>query len=168
MATLSTSLQTFIQKLEGLRDWPDKLVITELTAIAERNIGFAEHFAKILVGRLSDQRTHSTYKLPIFYVIDSIMKHVGGPFAVLFGNLFSEVYPQAVSDMHDKDRSKLSFLLDTWNERRFMAPELLQKMKNAMNNSQLVNTDCFCNEISVLPDFFCLMSNSTNNTHAYD
>lgn len=135
MSQLSANLQTFVQKLDGLRDWPDKHVITELSAITEKNISFAEHFAKIIVAKLTDSRTHSTYKLPFFYVIDSIMKHVGGPFAVLFGNLFSENYVTAVSDLCEKDRGRLSFLLDTWNERRFMSQELLMKMKTAMNNS---------------------------------
>jgi hypothetical protein len=136
---LSANLQTFIQRLDGLKDWPDKGAITELSAITERNIGFAEHFAKILVAKLTDPRTHSTYKLPIFYVIDSIMKHVGGPFAVLFGTYFNECYPQAVSELHEKDRNKLTFLLDTWGERRFMSLELLAKMKSAINSSILVN-----------------------------
>jgi hypothetical protein len=135
---LSASLQLFIQKLDGLRDWPDKLAINEMSAITEKNIGFAEHFAKILVAKLSDIRTHSTYKLPIFYVIDSIMKHVGGPFAVLFGTYLAECYAQAVADLHDKDRSRLSFLLETWAERKFMPSDLLQKIKHALNTSSVM------------------------------
>mmetsp|Transcript_15939 Transcript_15939/g.32286 ORF Transcript_15939/g.32286 Transcript_15939/m.32286 type:complete len:916 (+) Transcript_15939:79-2826(+) len=137
---LSLNIQSFIQRLDGLKDWPDKMVITELTAIAEKNIGFAEHFAKILVAKLTDLRTHSTYKLPIFYVIDSIMKHVGGPFAVLFSTHFAECYQACVSDMHEKDRGKLSFLLNTWEERRFMGPDLLHQMINALKISSVPST----------------------------
>lgn len=131
-SSLSVSLQSFIQKLEGLKDWPDKVVIMELTAITEKNIGFAEHFAKIIMARLTNEQTHSSYKLPMFYVIDSIMKHVGGPFSVIFGKLFAEGYVKAVFDLHEKDRNRLAFLLNTWDERMFIASDLLNRMKQAM------------------------------------
>ncbi len=128
-ASLTESLQTFISKLEGLKDFPDKNAILELTAITEKNISFAEHFSNIIMARLTNEQTHACYKLPLFYVIDAIMKHVGGPFANLFSIKFSESYMQTLFDLNQIDRKKLMFLLDTWDERSFMTFDLIRKMK---------------------------------------
>eukprot|EP01032_Pedospumella_encystans_P025069 gene25069-28339_t len=128
-ASLTESLQTFISRLEGLKDFPDKNAILELTAITEKNISFAEHFSNIIMARLTNEQTHACYKLPLFYVIDAIMKHVGGPFANLFSIKFSECYMQTLFDLNQIDRKKLMFLLDTWDERSFMTFDLIRKMK---------------------------------------
>lgn len=134
MSGLSDSLQTFLSRLEGLKDFPDKNAILELTAITEKNIGFAEHFANIIMARLTSEQTHACYKLPLFYVIDAIMKHVGGPFANLFSVKFSEGYVQALFDLNQIDRKKLMFLLDTWDERSFMTFDLIKKMKAVLES----------------------------------
>jgi len=112
-----------------LKDFPDKNAILELTAITEKNISFAEHFSNIIMARLTNEQTHACYKLPLFYVIDAIMKHVGGPFANLFSIKFSESYMQTLFDLNQIDRKKLMFLLDTWDERSFMTFDLIRKMK---------------------------------------
>ena len=109
-SSLEESLSVFIGNVEKLKDWPDKVIIMELTAITEKNINFAFHFANILMARLANDHTHASYKLPLFYVVDSIMKHVGGPYAALFGKHFSDSYMLAVCDMQEKDRKKLDFL----------------------------------------------------------
>jgi hypothetical protein len=42
---------------------------------------------------------------------------------------FAEVYSHALGDLHEKDRTKLGFLLNTWGERSFMDFELLGRMQ---------------------------------------
>ena len=38
----------FKAKLESLKDWPDKLIIMELTAFTEASIAIAPHFVNII------------------------------------------------------------------------------------------------------------------------
>jgi len=38
----------FASKLESLKDWPDKLIIMELTAFTEASISIAPHFVNIV------------------------------------------------------------------------------------------------------------------------
>lgn len=104
-------------------------MILALTALCEHNINLAPYFVEIVVARLINPATNSTYKRPIFYLIDSIMKHVCGPFPAMFSKQFAEIYSAALAGIHDADRKKLEFLLATWNERNFFTAELVDKMK---------------------------------------
>lgn len=128
----------FAAVLEQLKDWPDKEMILSLTAMAEHNINLAAFFVEIVIARLVNPATNSSYKRPIFYLIDSIMKHVCGPFPFMFAKQFNEAYPAVLKDIHAKvDRDKLIFLLSTWGERKFLPDDLLEKMKYVLANPQV-------------------------------
>lgn len=122
----------FTQHLESMKDWPDKAIIMELTGITERNIDYAFNFVNIIVSRLMSSQTHSTYKLPMFYLVDSIMKNVGGPFAALFGKHFYDIFGVTISGLHDTDRKKLDFLIGTWEERKILPTDLLLLMRQTV------------------------------------
>lgn len=137
-------LRHFTAHLDRLKDWPDKNIITELTAITEHNINLAQNFAFIIVSKLGHESTFASYKLPLFYLIDSIMKHVGGPYAALFGKLLGESYPRALKDLHEKDRGRLDFLLGTWEERKILPLELLDTLKRHLRSQTVSFLLCSC------------------------
>ncbi len=76
-------------RLDSLRDWPDKIIITEATGIANVCIQSAHEVTSTIMSRLINPNLNASYKLPIFYLIDSIMKTVGGPYAAMFAKVCS-------------------------------------------------------------------------------
>jgi len=89
-------ISAFEQKLSCLKDWPDKFIIYDITKFAEEYIVYAGYFyleihtylgtnwilfsyiVNMIAAKCIDPQTNITYKLPLFYLMDSIMKHVGG------------------------------------------------------------------------------------------
>ena len=71
-------------KLNSLRDFPDRDAIMRITKFAEDNVNVASLIVNIMAAKVIDPATNITYKLPIFYCMDSIMKNVGGPYAALY------------------------------------------------------------------------------------
>lgn len=112
-----------------LRDWPDRDIINALTKLSREYINLAHIFTDVIVRTLIDSSTFSSYKKPLFYLIDSLMKNVGGPYAAFFTKQFADVYDLTVKDLPDEDRTKLNFLFGTWEERNFFPSDLLVKMK---------------------------------------
>lgn len=88
--------------------------------------------------------------MPLFYLVDSIMKRVGGSYVDLFGKhidvvfqrTFNEVkcFPASINNLYilihslfqlnETDRARLDFLLSTWEERRLWPNAILSKMRN--------------------------------------
>lgn len=60
-----------------------------------------------------------------------------GPYAALFGKLFSEVYMSALHDINEKDCPKLDFLLNTWDERKLLPKDLIFNMKSHLGNRSI-------------------------------
>ena len=79
--------------------WPDKNVILDLTKFCERNIAISLHLADMIIARIIDPATDVTHKLPIFYLIDAVMKHVGGPYPALFSRHLGEVFKRAFDEV---------------------------------------------------------------------
>ena len=74
--------------LDALKDWPDRKLITDITRLAETFIlQFPVEIGQAVTARLMNPSTFASYKLPMFYLIDSIMKNVGGPYAAVFGKV---------------------------------------------------------------------------------
>lgn len=119
-----------------LKDWPDKYIIMDLTNGAKKHVNLAPQFSGMLVARLLNESTNAAYKLPLFYLIDSIMKHVGGPYPALFGKHFAETYSLIIRDLHSKDIDRLDFLLNTWEERKLLPLDLINKMKYQLNRAK--------------------------------
>ncbi len=134
-ANIDGLLSTFRNIFERLNEHPDKFIITDLTKFAEDHIDIAYNVATVVVGRLISPTTPAPYKLPILYLIDSIMKNVGGPFAAFFSKQLAEVYTVAFSGLHEKDKGRLVFLLDTWRDRNLLPHDLLLKMKYQLSLS---------------------------------
>ena len=74
----------FENMLNSLRDFPDREAILKITKFAEEQINSSVHVADILLAKIIDPSTNITFKVPLFYCMDSIMKNVGGPYAFHF------------------------------------------------------------------------------------
>jgi hypothetical protein len=130
----------FYYKLLELKDWPDLDIITSLTKMASDFITAAPVFANIIIQRLLDPTTNTSYKRPLFYLVDAFMKKVGGPYAALFETELAESYSQILRDIHsEEDIRKLDFLFTTWEERRFLSGKLLSKMKYQLKQPPVVS-----------------------------
>ena len=77
-------VQTFLNLLETLKG-PDAEIIKNLTDYAHNYFQNASDIANAIGNRAVT--CSLSYKLPIFYLMDSIMKRVGGPFAECFARV---------------------------------------------------------------------------------
>ena len=82
--TSTEILYEFETLLSLLKQHPDKKLILDLTKICEHYVNLAEPLSEMIIARIIDPLIPPDWKLPIFYLLDSVMKHVGGPFAALF------------------------------------------------------------------------------------
>ncbi|GAB0098150.1 hypothetical protein DMENIID0001_138570 [Sergentomyia squamirostris] len=91
-----------------------KPLINMLTIIAEENI---EHAAVIVraVKQHLDQ-VNPDVKLPVLYLIDSIVKNVGGNYVDLFENHIVKMFCGVFEKVNEKVREKMFALRQTWNE----------------------------------------------------
>lgn len=72
-----------------------------------------------------------SYKLPLFYLIDSILRSVAGPYVHLFGSHLTVLFKTAVDGgMEEKDRARLDYLLSTWERRGMLRSDVLTSMRN--------------------------------------
>lgn len=120
-----------------LNNWPDKEIITELTKYAQSQRTNPQNAASIvhtMCTRLVDNTIPPTYRLPIFYLMDSIMKYNRDPYVPLFLQYLESIYSTVFHDIPEKDRKKIEFLLTTWEERNLIPSELLQSMRNELKN----------------------------------
>jgi hypothetical protein len=144
----SDVVRDFSIKLSCLRDFPDRAIIFDLTKHAEDHIQLSNALSNVLLDRLLDPATNLTFKLPTFYLMDSIMKHVGGPYPALFSRRLYDAYLRAFtevsvstldplpyytwflfSQLPEKDQSRLDVLLGTWEERELLSKDLLSRMR---------------------------------------
>ena len=96
----SLILENFKIGLSQLRDFPDKKVILDLTRFSEDHLPMAPALVNILVSRLMDPTTNITYRLPTFYLIDSVMKHVGGPYPNLFSRVLGDAFVHSYNEVY--------------------------------------------------------------------
>jgi hypothetical protein len=136
---MGDGIAMFKTSLYELKDWPDRNMITDLTNLARDYIQFAPTLVSIAIARLVDASTNTLYKKPIFYLLDSIMKTVGGPYPALLEKNFSEIYGKCLKDITGEDNKKLQFLFTTWEERKFFNGGLLQKMKFQLTTPPVVS-----------------------------
>ena len=92
-------LADFEASLHLLKEHPDKKLILDLTKCCERNVSVSPHLADIIIARIIDPATNISWKLPIFYLLDSIMKHVGGPFPMLFSKHLAAVFQRTFDEV---------------------------------------------------------------------
>jgi len=144
--------------VEELRDFPNRDLIVRLTQLALENVTISEKLGNVVMAKLIHPQTLSTYKRPLYYVVDSILKKVGGPYPAFFQTALSEHFPRTVQDINEEDRRKLDFLFVTWEERQILSLDLLAKMRQLLKQ-QPVNTSfsfAFIPDLNVLLFFIVL------------
>ena len=125
-------IRAFSAKLDELRDFPDMSKMNNIVHIASQQLRLAKPFVDCVIAKLIDASTPPAYRKPLFYAIDAIMKHVGGPYNGLFAQQLSEKFPMTVRDISEIDRVKLEAMVGFWEERNYFAPELIMKMRNRL------------------------------------
>jgi len=109
----STSLvrDDYMNSLRDLKD-TSKPLITHLTIIAQENSSAATS----IIDAIKEFALNSppTIKLPVVYLIDSILKNVGHPYIALFKSCITEIFNSAYSAVGVTARKSLEKVLGTW------------------------------------------------------
>lgn len=91
-----------------------KPLITMLTILAEENIEFAAEIVDTIEQHI--MTVGSEFKLPILYLIDSIVKNVGQQYKTLFNVKIATIFCDVFSKVNEKIREKMYALRQTWND----------------------------------------------------
>ncbi|GLE01578.1 hypothetical protein PINS_up010408 [Pythium insidiosum] len=118
-----------------MKDYPAKDVINSLTMLAEQ-VQFAPEIVSFLETKI--HRAPPNYKLPIFYLTDSILKNVKGPYISLLGRNIVPLYCNCVKQVSGKDLRRFVHVLNTWDTTRLFPVEALAQMRKAANRALAV------------------------------
>ncbi|XP_026285069.1 pre-mRNA cleavage complex 2 protein Pcf11 isoform X2 [Frankliniella occidentalis] len=88
--------------------------INALTMLAEDYLNYAEAIVKAVDDHL--QKVPSSVKLPILYLIDSIIKNVGKVYITLFSRTIVQSFSTVFEQVDEKTRQQMYKLRQTWNE----------------------------------------------------
>ncbi|RMX68166.1 hypothetical protein DD238_007789 [Peronospora effusa] len=147
-------LGQFDAQINSMKDYPAKDTINALTKLAER-VQFACDIVSFLETKI--HRVAPNCKLPIFYLTDSILKNVRGPYVPLFAVKIVPLYCNCVrqvmqSTTFDTKENKLLFscdpervsgkdlkrfihVLNTWETTRMFQKEAIVQMRGAANRA---------------------------------
>ncbi|KAE8880709.1 hypothetical protein PF005_g5238 [Phytophthora fragariae] len=139
-ASSSSASKTEIQALLGqfdaqinsMMDYPAKDTINALTMLAERS-QFAPEVVSFLETKI--HRVAPNCKLPIFYLTDSILKNVRGPYVPLFAAKIVPLYCNCVRQVSGKDLKRFIYVLNTWETTRMFSKEAIAQMRSAANRA---------------------------------
>lgn len=78
-------IRLFRAKAEQMGEFPDKIIISALTGTATRHRDdMSQHIVALLERMIGDSTHPAKHKLPLCYLVDSIIKNVTDPYADLF------------------------------------------------------------------------------------
>lgn len=89
-----------------------KPIISELTDLAKRNITSAPIIVNIVENQLRDVPSHQ--KLPVMYLMDSILKNIGEPYISLFSGNLTKLFGQTYNLVDSDTQMKFKRLVNTW------------------------------------------------------
>ncbi len=134
----------FQASLDSLKDHPDVEKINFVATLANAdptNLSLCQDFAYICIEKLKNVNTPPTYKKPILYAIDALLKKVpGGPYPLIFARLFAENGAAILRDIPNHEKQKIDFMFGTWGERNYFSLELLQGLKDILRRGMAVVT----------------------------
>ncbi|XP_039147553.1 uncharacterized protein LOC6739433 isoform X5 [Drosophila simulans] len=112
--------EEYLSSLQDL-NCNSKPLINMLTMLAEENINYAHIIVKVVEYYIS--QVAPEFKLPILYLIDSIVKNVKSNYVQLFGQCIVNIFLHAFesvqhsqSQLLEKVRERMYALRQTWNE----------------------------------------------------
>ncbi|XP_055372303.1 uncharacterized protein LOC129606180 [Condylostylus longicornis] len=91
-----------------------KPLINMLTILAEENIEHAEVIVKVVEQHIA--KVNPDIKLPVLYLIDSIVKNVGGQYIQLFSQCIVNIFVGVFDKVKENVREKMYTLRQTWVE----------------------------------------------------
>ncbi|XP_019634316.1 PREDICTED: trichohyalin-like [Branchiostoma belcheri] len=87
--------------------------INMLTMLAEENVKYAPHIVRLIEAQLN--KATSSEKLPVMYLMDSIVKNVGGDYCTLFSQNIVSTFCNIFEQVDEKTRMSLYKLRSTWD-----------------------------------------------------
>ncbi|KAJ8729074.1 hypothetical protein PYW07_006770 [Mythimna separata] len=100
-----------------------KPLINMLTILAEENIDHAGVIVETVEKHL--EKVHPDIKLPVLYLVDSIIKNVGGAYTSKFSQSIVNMFTRTFKQVDEKIRSQMFKLRETWHD-VFPATKLYQ------------------------------------------
>lgn len=91
-----------------------KPLINMLTILAEENLDYAPIIVNAVEKHLA--KVQPEFKLPILYLVDSIVKNVGKQYQQLFSQVIVNMFCGVFETVNEKVREKMFSLRQTWNE----------------------------------------------------
>ncbi|XP_071362024.1 pre-mRNA cleavage complex 2 protein Pcf11 [Trachinotus anak] len=88
--------------------------INMLTILAEENLNFAKDIVAIIEAQISKAPT--TEKLPVLYLVDSIVKNVGGEYLAVFAKNLITSFICVFEKVDENTRKSLFKLRSTWDD----------------------------------------------------
>lgn len=103
--TLEEYLDLFRRKAQQMGEFPDKVIINALTGTATRHrADKAQAITTVLQNMLVDPNHPAKHKLPICYLVDSIVKNISDPYADLFEVGLTHWFCSAYDAVDDKSK----------------------------------------------------------------
>ncbi|KAJ3015007.1 mRNA 3' end processing factor [Thoreauomyces humboldtii] len=112
-----------------------KPIITNLTIIAQENLAAAPAIVKAIEDQIRNAQPKQ--KLPVFYLLDSILKNVGGAYLGLFARNIVQIFATAFDAVEGEDRQRFVKVLSTWKHHPpgpLFAPGVFAALDNAVAN----------------------------------
>ncbi|OWZ20089.1 hypothetical protein PHMEG_0005556 [Phytophthora megakarya] len=129
---IQTLLAQFDAQINAMMDYPAKDTINALTMLAERS-QFAPEIVSFLETKI--HRVAPNCKLSIFYLTDSILKNVRGPYLTLFAAKIVPLYCNCVRQVSGKDLKRFIHVLNTWEATRLFNKDAIAQMRSAANRA---------------------------------
>ncbi|XP_037041667.1 uncharacterized protein LOC119078281 [Bradysia coprophila] len=145
----------YLSSLSDL-NWNSKPLILMLTDVAAENIDHAQVIVDAIIKHIN--KTPPEMKLPVLYLIDSIVKNLGkkydGRYLDLFSRSIVNIFCDVFQEVNEKVRAKMFALRQTWNN-EFSQSKLyaLDIKTNALDPGWPI-TAKFTPSIHVNPNFF--------------
>ncbi|KAI8928238.1 hypothetical protein BC831DRAFT_412011 [Entophlyctis helioformis] len=110
-ATLESVRQDYRASLADLT-FNSKPIITSLTIIAQENIACASVIAQVIADQI--RLAPPKQKIPVMYLMDSILKNIGGVYKDYFAKTLVATFTTAYASVDSSDKQRMQKLAGTW------------------------------------------------------